>query len=174
MISLRKLLDATLLAALVMSGYSASAKEAARKANSPFGRSGCGLGSMIIEEKDKTSQIFASLINTYIGFVSSAITSGTSNCNHTNETAQLEQKVYISSNLRKLESDAATGNGPYLSALGALFGCDEAEDLSAFFEFNKNEYGRIYNGGDPDKVFQQLKEAARVNAGVTSHCPGLG
>src|SRR5690606_30999847 len=98
----------------------------------PFGKAGCGLGSVIIVDKDKNSQIIASVINTYIGFVSSSITSGTSNCNYINPTAQVEQKVYIAANLKSLEKEAVRGNGLHLDALASLFGCENEEAQQVF------------------------------------------
>lgn len=143
-----------------------------RAYSTPFGLAGCGLGSVIIDAKDKSSQIAASLINTYIGFVSSAITSGTSNCNYDNKTAMTEQKVYVTANLRTLEKEAAAGNGPHLSALAELFGCESNETKSAFGEFNKSEFGNLYNSDDPEKVWENLKNRGK-SSDVAAKCSGL-
>jgi hypothetical protein len=143
-----------------------------RAYSTPFGLAGCGLGSIIIDSKDKKSQIAASLINTYIGFVSSAITSGTSNCNYNNNTAMTEQKVYVTANLRTLEKEAASGNGPHLSALAELFGCESSETKAAFGVFNKDDFSNLYNSDDPEKVWENLKNRGK-SSNVASKCSGL-
>jgi hypothetical protein len=155
-----------------VSGIAAEGRK--REPSSAFGRSGCGLASLIITEKDKNSQILASVINTYIGFVSSAITSGTSNCNYDNDTAQIEQKVYIFSNLSSLESDAAAGRGAHLAALGQLFGCEDEADVQEFFEFNKSRYEEIYQEREPEMVFSAMKKAGKADGRISDHCPGFG
>jgi len=149
----------------------ADAQTRKRQYSSPFGMAGCGLGSVIITEKDKQSQIFASVINVYIGFVSSSITSGTSNCNYFNPTAQLEQKVYIAANLRSLEKEAVQGDGMHLDALATLFGCDEEEGKTLFIDHNKTQFTTIYSSGDPEKVFESLRSSAEGE--VVRSCPGL-
>lgn len=148
-------------------------KTETRSYSTPFGLAGCGFGSVIIDKKDKNSQIAASLINTYIGFVSSAITSGTSNCNYINDTAMEEQKVYVTANLRTLEREAASGQGPHLNALAELFGCEDSDTKAAFNAFNKSEFENVYNSDDPQKVWENLKARGKTTK-ISAKCSGLG
>lgn len=148
-------------------------QKVARAYNAPYGKAGCGLGSVIIKDKDKNSQIFASVINAYVGFVSSSITSGTSNCNYVNPTAQMEQKVYISANLKSLEKEAVRGSGMHLNALAALFGCEDSSAQTLFQRFNKDYFERIYSTNDPDAVYKNFKAAGLEHGEVVGTCPGL-
>ena len=143
--------------------------------SAPFGRAGCGPGSMLVRDKDKGSQLMASLINTYaMGIVTSAVSTGTSNCNYTNDTAVTEQKVYISVNLGSLERDAAQGSGRHLFALGALFGCENREAKVKFAEFNKSNFDVIYITKDPEQVFKNFKRAAKDHHEIADVCSALG
>ncbi len=87
---------------------------------------GCGLGSMLIEDNSKWPQVGASLLNG-TGFQSFAISFGTSNCTEDGAvTASREKEAFVESNLADLRSDVAAGQGEYLSALAALYGCNGA------------------------------------------------
>ncbi len=141
--------------------------------STPFGKAGCGLGSVIISEKTKNAQIAASLINTYIGFVSSAITSGTSNCDYSNQTAQMEQAVFISANLSSLEKEAVQGQGSHLDALAELFGCETDADRGVFYRFNKSRYSLIYNEPTPELVYKKMKQVGQSDGKIVSACPGI-
>jgi hypothetical protein len=148
-------------------------KKSKKSYSAPFGMAGCGLGSLVISEKDKNSQIIASTINSIFGFVSSSITSGTSNCNYDNNYARIEQQVFIAVNLRSLEREAAVGEGRHLDALAQLFGCEQDSDRATFFSFNRDNFTTIYGEDDPDVVFDSILTEGKAARSIVKACPGI-
>lgn len=87
---------------------------------------GCGLGSMVIENNDKWSQVGAAFLNG-TGMQTFGISFGTSNCTEDGVAmASKEKEAFVEANLADLKQDIAKGEGEYLSALSSLYGCKGA------------------------------------------------
>lgn len=98
-----------------------------------FGRSGCGLGSMLITGQDKASQVFSATTNGSSGNQTFGISSGTSNCmDHKAKTALMP---FLRTNKVQVENEAAKGSGESLAGLNTIMGCN-AEALNAHLKAN--------------------------------------
>jgi hypothetical protein len=121
---------------------------AAAKTHSPmtspgssYGMAGCGLGSLVFKENDK-SQILAATTNGTFGTQTFGITFGTSNCPENPTMASKEQvETFIAANQHSLQTDMARGNGETLNGLGHLMG---AIDMNAFNTQMKSHYSQIF------------------------------
>lgn len=87
---------------------------------------GCGLGSMVVEDPTKWSQVAASFLNG-TGTQTFGISFGTSNCVEDGvSSAAREKDAFVEANYAELRRDLATGSGSYLSSLASLYGCKGA------------------------------------------------
>ena len=113
----------------------------AAKSQQSLGMSGCGLGSMVVEDKSKWSQVASAFLNG-TGFQTFAISFGTSNCNEDGvvQTAQ-EKQAFIEANFADLKHDISSGSGEYVAALASLYGCkgDQAKQFSGALKANATE-----------------------------------
>lgn len=84
---------------------------------------GCGLGSIVIQDQTKWSQVGAAFLNG-TGVQTSGITFGTSNCTEDGVAqASREKDAFVEANLADLRRDVTVGSGSYLSSLASLYGC---------------------------------------------------
>jgi len=92
---------------------------------------GCGLGSMVVENNDKWSQVAAAFLNG-TGFQTFGISFGTSNCTEDGvASASREKDAFVEANIADIRRDVAIGEGEYLSSLASFYGC-EGEKADAF------------------------------------------
>lgn len=132
-----KLLTLTLAALLLASTADAAAPR--RRAAQPtrayesapmstssgtVGMAGCGLGSMVVEDRSKWSQVASAFLNG-TGMQTFGISFGTSNCTE-DGVAQVdrEKDAFVEANLSDIRRDVAAGEGEYLSSLASLYGCE--------------------------------------------------
>lgn len=101
-----------------------------------YGMAGCGLGSLILEDKPGKVQIVSSLLNSW-GSQTSAITSGTSNCT---EGASIADLRYIEDNRQALETEVAQGHGETVAGLLQIWGCEESANQTL-----KENYADIFS-----------------------------
>lgn len=88
---------------------------------------GCGLGSMVVENNDKWSQVAAAFLNG-TGFQTFGISFGTSNCTEDGvASASREKDAFVEANIADLRRDVAIGEGEYLSSLASFYGCEGAK-----------------------------------------------
>lgn len=97
-----------------------------------YGMAGCGLGSLVFDDRPGMVQILAGTLNT-LGGQTFAITSGTSNCGESGKLARVEQ--FIDINKLTLEKELSRGEGEALSSLAHLVGCNDKAFSS---ELSKN------------------------------------
>lgn len=91
---------------------------------------GCGLGSMLIQDNSKWSQVGASLLNG-TGYQSFGITTGTSNCTEDGvASAAREKDAFVEANIADIRRDLSVGSGDYLSSLASLYGCKGEQSVS--------------------------------------------
>ena len=140
-----------------------------------YGMAGCGLGGLILGDKPgKGPQLGAMLLNT-IGVQTLALTSGTSACSDGKAAtgiirAQVEQKVYVESNLELLKSDLAKGEGETLMNLAFLMGCQQ-QDYSLFSTVAQKNYGMIFaDGSQASFVHYNIKQLVRGNSVLANSC----
>ena len=101
---------------------------------------GCGLGSMVVEDKSKWAQVGAAFLNG-TGMQTFGISFGTSNCTEDGvATAALEKDAFVEANLADLRRDVAAGEGEYLSSLASFYGCkgDNAKAFGAALHRNQD------------------------------------
>ena len=89
-----------------------------------YGMAGCGLGSQVFSDKGLMGQTCASTTNATFWNQLFAISSGTSNCNATED--QIAQVEFVSGNLASLQKEIAQGDGETLVAFSQVLGCDNA------------------------------------------------
>jgi Protein of unknown function (DUF3015) len=132
---------------------------------------GCGLGSMIIKD-DGFVQIFAATTNGTFDSQTFGITSGTSNCGGSGGYASndVEQKMYVSSNLDSISQEAALGSGEHLNALASLVGCDQAA-APKFSAVMKKDYKSIVgSNATPDTLLTNVKSKVSSDPVLKNSC----
>jgi hypothetical protein len=142
------------------SGYSA-----------PYGMAGCGLGSVVIKNDTKVSQITAATLNG-TGYQTSAIScTHSSNCKYDKEeTARAEQAVFIAANLRALEVDVSSGGGEYSHALAQVLGCTGEGQYDRFLEMSRTNYTTIFSSSDPNEVYENYLHVLRAEGKLATDC----
>ena len=107
------------------------------------GMAGCGLGSMVVEDRSKWSQVAAAFLNS-TGVQTFGISFGTSNCTE-DGVAQMsrEKDAFVEANLSDIRRDVAAGEGEYLSSLNSLYGCQEASFTEALRQQENLDAGSI-------------------------------
>ena len=159
-----KLLLVTLLAFTSASSFAAAKSAPAKSQSQPqpsaishassgYGMAGCGLGSLVFKENDKT-QILAATTNGTFGSQTFGITFGTSNCGDSGKLVSKEQvEQYIAVNQNSLKNDISRGNGEALNGLAELMG----QKNSAVFKSQlKSNYAKIF--AKSDLTSQQITE----------------
>lgn len=150
------LLNRTLILMFLLAGSSSYAFH--------YGTAGCGLGSIIFNDKPGKIQIVAGLLNS-IGYQTSAITTGSSNC--TEVSANDVATHYIENNGEALQKDISQGRGETLSGLLTLWGCGNVDKVGTDLQSN---YQQIY-GNNNAEVGVNLKKVIRQNN--TNSCTTL-
>lgn len=133
-----------------------------------YGMAGCGLGAVVLGADG--GQVSAATTNGSFGSQTLGITTGTSECTDSAESAALDQKAFIQHNYAKVSREAAQGQGEYLSAFATILGC-EAQAHPSFFEMTKEQHGELFNAEQkPGAVLQKVKDAARKDAQLRNAC----
>ncbi|TWI70733.1 Protein of unknown function (DUF3015) [Desulfobotulus alkaliphilus] len=109
---------------------------------------GCGLGSMLLEEKDGLLwEIMATSTNGTSGNQTFGITSGTLGCEKPANFAKREQlDRFVADNMDSLAVDIAMGEGETLGALAELAEVDESRRVDFFVALQMN-FDTIYPNG---------------------------
>ncbi|MGZ3710596.1 MAG: DUF3015 family protein [Bdellovibrionota bacterium] len=114
------------------------------KASGVHNMAGCGLGSMVVDDPTKWSQVAASFLNG-TGTQTFGISFGTSNCTEDGvSSAAREKDAFVEANYAELRRDLATGSGSYLSSLASLYGC-KGEAVQGFSKALQNNQQLIDN-----------------------------
>jgi hypothetical protein len=96
----------------------------------PYGLSGCGLGSLVIDKNHM--QIFSSTTNGTAYSQLFGISSGTSNCVESPTSAKADRMdKYIIANKVALADDIARGEGETIQGLAQIMNCQEAAVLGS-------------------------------------------
>lgn len=107
---------------------------------------GCGLGAQVWKGKSgllahtSAGTTNGTFYNKYFG-----ITSGTLGCDGESVVYNdIEQKVFVSSNMDNLQQEIAQGSGDHLEALAQLKGVSET-DRDAFYEVAQDNYDQMFS-----------------------------
>ena len=139
-----------------------------------YGMAGCGLGSLIIRGKNnhnsKGMQILAYTLNS-AGYQTSALTSGTSNCNNTPQgVARMEQEVFLSSNLNSIIKDAARGEGQHLAAFAEVLGCEEATSVTQLGSLSQERFETIFASHNANQILDRYLVEVNSMPGLAGKC----
>ena len=108
---------------------------------------GCGLGSMIIENQNTVAkQVLAATTNGTFGNQTFGITTGSLNCNKPYTVVSNEKiEKFVADNMDALAVDIATGNGENLDTLSTLM---QVDDKASFSKLLKANFSKIYSSAD--------------------------
>ncbi len=98
----------------------------------PYGSAGCGLGAVLIGDKEGPIQILAATLNASFGTQTFGITTGTLNCGAAaaDQVSQRTQ-VFVEANREVLAKDISRGQGETIADLAAIAGCTNPEAVGA-------------------------------------------
>ena len=115
---------------LVASILSASVAFAAGNTNT-----GCGLGSVAIQNQDSTFlQLVATTLNGTSGSQTFGISTGTSNCDQPSSIASNDKlNKFVADNMDELAIDIANGHGESLQTLAGMMNIKDTSTLQANF-----------------------------------------
>ncbi|NBU21310.1 DUF3015 domain-containing protein [bacterium] len=131
---------------------------------SKWGTAGCGVGSLIFEDKPGKIQLLAGTTNEFFGQTYS-ITTGTSNC--TEAAGREEAMMYINANQKPLAKDVSRGQGETLSGLAKVLGCSNQERLG--FVLQKN-YKSIFSGSTPESIAESIESSVQSDEQMSGKC----
>ncbi|MBU0631778.1 DUF3015 domain-containing protein [bacterium] len=109
---------------------------------SPNNQTGCGLGSVIIQ--DNSSALMLALqatTNGTSGNQTFGITSGTSGCKRTRLVMNERAEEFVASNMDQLAHEIAQGHGESVDTLAELLNVDNKASFASALQAN---YNRIY------------------------------
>lgn len=108
---------------------------------------GCGLGSMLWENKADNSivfQAFQATTNATSGNQTFGITSGTSNCQKPSKIVQNEKLIhFVQANMDNLAQDIAMGRGESLDTFAEMLGVAPGQNAAFNAKLQAN-FGRIF------------------------------
>lgn len=145
-----------------------------RYLTSTYGMAGCGLGSMVFKENQRSQQWLASIINEVIIPQSLPITTGTSNCFDVDEElSQAEQEVFIDTNFHTLKTDVVRGDGETLRAYADLVGCYKDDLYDTFASLSQGQYGFIFSDSLPQSVAERFRNSLKRSRALKTRCDRL-
>ena len=107
---------------------------------------GCGLGSMIIDNQNTVAkQVIASTLNNISGNQTFGITTGTMGCEKPVLLVSNEVETFVADNMDNLATDIAAGQGETLDTLAAML---NVQDKAAFESKLKANFDKIYASED--------------------------
>lgn len=110
---------------------------------------GCGFGTMALgEETGLCSHLAATFLNGISGNQTFGISSGTLNCEKAETMVSVKDvEIFVADNMDHIASEAAVGEGAYLSALADLLEIDEADRVSFYTAMQLN-FDKIFTSTD--------------------------
>ena len=155
------------LAVSVALGVSLVTLQAKKK---KYGSAGCGLGSIVVGPEGP--QVFASTTN-WTGSQTFGITSGTSNCDSSNQSSYYhnEQEIFVTVNYNALALEMASGQGEKLEAFANILGCPFA---SEFINFSRRQHQALFqntSAQDDARMFMTtLRQKINANHELKDSC----
>lgn len=153
-----------LLAVVVAMGLCASAAFADN-----YGTAGCGLGAMAFRDEPGGIQIVAATLNNLVSPQTFAITSGTSNCVDSPQTASA---MFIAVNQEALRKDISRGSGDSLASLSRIFKCSDTNKLGSSLQKN---YESIFPSDKTDatQINSSIQSTIRSDAELSKDCSAV-
>lgn len=110
---------------------------------------GCGFGTMALgEETGLLSHLAATFLNGVSGSQTFGISSGTLNCEQANQLVSVKEvEVFVADNMDHIATEAAVGEGAYLSALADLLDIQES-DRGQFYTAMQLNFDKIFTSAD--------------------------
>lgn len=134
-----------------------------------YGMAGCGVGSLVFEDKPGMIQIVAGILNDVISPQTSAITSGTSNCYEDNGRAASE--MYIEANKLALQEDVSRGQGETLAGLLTIWNCNDSTGISSTLQKN---YSQIFAAPVTSQAIKSsMQSTIKNNKNLAAACQSL-
>lgn len=153
------------LTSLLIAGLALASTSA--QANHHYGMAGCGLGAVALGADG--NQILVGTTNNLLFPQTFAITSGTSNCTDSAQTASL----FITLNQEALRNDIARGNGEALVGLSEVLNCSDADMLGNVL---KQNYGKIFPASttSAEEVSRSISSTIQSDAELAQSCAVVG
>ncbi len=121
---------------------------------------GCGLGSMIINNQNTVAkQVVAATLNGLSGNQTFGITTGTMGCDKPTLLVSREVETFVADNMDNLATDIAAGEGETLDTLAVML---HVKDKNRFAEQLKANFDKIYASDDVNsaKVIDRVVKIA--------------
>lgn len=130
-----------------------------------YGMAGCGLGSMVFQDKPGKIQILSGTTNGTFGSQTFGITSGTSNCEAS--AAREEASLFILVNEAALAKDISRGSGETLASLTKILRCSDEATFGATMQKN---YDRLFTADKSVSLSDKINETIRTDAALSRSC----
>ncbi|MGF1644387.1 MAG: DUF3015 family protein [Thiotrichales bacterium] len=134
--------------------------------------SGCGLGAQVMKgENSRGANIAAAILNNLVIPNTFFMTTGDGlmGCDPTKAVQREEAKqIFVASNIDKLSTDAAKGQGDHLIALGYLLGVDD-RDMPSFQRLTQSHYDEVFGVSEPTDVLAALDKALEADASLAKY-----
>lgn len=166
---LKRGLAFVMVTAMVSAGSSAFA--------AGYGAAGCGPGSMLFKQNNKSEQLMSwitnVIISAFIGPVQLyAITTGVSNCGGSKAVvlAQDDER-FVAQNFESLAKEMAAGGGENVDALGGVLGCP-ADKLVSFASLTQRRYAALFSDDQtgPQEMLTALKLELSSDQTMAASC----
>lgn len=110
---------------------------------------GCGIGTMALgEETGLLSHIAATFLNGISGNQTFGISSGTLGCEQAEQLVSVQEvEVFVADNMDHLATEAAVGEGAYLSALADLLKLEDKARVDFYTNMQLN-FEEVFPGPD--------------------------
>lgn len=110
---------------------------------------GCGFGTMALgEETGLLSHLAATFLNGISGNQTFGISSGTLGCEPATQLVSVQEvEIFVADNMDHIATEAAMGEGAYLSALADLLNIQE-QDRARFYTSIQVNFDQIFAGSD--------------------------
>lgn len=135
-----------------------------------YGMAGCGIGAIVFGKQKGIIQVVAATLNGTSGSQTFGISTGTSNCAGSSESAALQsQQDFIANNLAPLSKEMAQGQGETLSALTQTLGCS-AEVTSVAHSQLQKSHSKIFAAPGAYAVLESVKTELRAVPATATGC----
>ena len=123
---------------------------------------GCGLGYLLLSNKDNTqvTQILGATTNGTFGSQTFGISSGTSGCTQDGAVKLARAtEVFAEVNLDSLRQEMAAGQGEYVNTFASMLGATDA-NRTAMVRFFQSEYTHLFptSNTSSDEMLSHLTE----------------
>lgn len=118
-----------ILAVVALSTLSASAFAG-------YGAAGCGLGSLVFQDKGMVQQVLASTTNGTSGSQTFGITTGTSNCDSPSGMKANKIESFVEANMVAVNNDIAKGSGDTIASISNVYGCKDSKKVASTLQKN--------------------------------------